>query len=450
MKARILDLYFRLLGKLANRYLQKTKPYIIGINWSVGKTSCRMIVYQTLEKFLPNKVIYTSPKNFNGELGLSLSIFKIESWNPNVVQFIKTLIHALKITLKWKHMYDVIVLEYGIDRPKEMEFLVSIAKPHMWIFTAIDAVHSLQFGNPAAIANEEVKMIKNTLEIAFLNENDTYAMQLNDMIDIDKFIYQTQGHESDADIKFEDEKFVYKENNVWAQYTQYIKNQKFTIETNLLGKAHYGYIGVALTIADILHYQYQGKSLDSDNGTLKLEYSLQPGRMTILPGIHNSLLIDSTYNASPLSMRKILDTSYKIKNQLFPDRKMWLILGDMRELWDLTQEEHRKLAAYVQWVADRVFLVGENMIKHMSDELEKIWFDMDMVHTFVKSTDAADLVQELLEKSGDDHIIVGKWSQNTIFIEEAIKKLLENDEDIKKLTRQSDWWDKTKWKFFEE
>jgi len=73
-----------------------------------------------------------------------------------------------------------------------MEFLVKIAKPHIGVFTAIDAVHSEQFGDPSKIANEEVKMIKNTLEVAFLNENDGYAMQLKDMIKIDKFVYQTE------------------------------------------------------------------------------------------------------------------------------------------------------------------------------------------------------------------------------------------------------------------
>jgi len=83
-------------------------------------------------------------------------------------------------------------LEYGIDRPLEMEFLIKIAKPHIGVFTAVDSVHSEQFGDPGKIADEEVKMIKNTLETSFLNESDTYAMQLKDIIKIDKFVYQTQ------------------------------------------------------------------------------------------------------------------------------------------------------------------------------------------------------------------------------------------------------------------
>ena len=103
----------------------------------------------------------------------------------------------------WKKWYDCIVLEYGIDRPKEMEFLVSINKPHIWVFTAIDAVHSEQFWNPTEIAREEVKMVKNTREIAFLNADDTYAQQLIWTLWIDEFTYQTLWYDSKADIHFD-------------------------------------------------------------------------------------------------------------------------------------------------------------------------------------------------------------------------------------------------------
>lgn len=96
MKKKLLRWYFRLLGKLAHGYIEKHKPQVIGINGSVGKTSCRMIVYQTLQQFIPNKKIYTSPKNFNGELGLSLSIFQIEKWEPTIFCFISTLTKIIK------------------------------------------------------------------------------------------------------------------------------------------------------------------------------------------------------------------------------------------------------------------------------------------------------------------------------------------------------------------
>ena len=90
-----------------------------------------------------------------------------------------------------------------------MDFLLTIARPHIGVFTAIDAVHSEQFGNPVEIAREEVKMLKSTLEIGFLNANDVYAMQLKDQLYIDYLTYQTEGNDIKADIFFKDDTEIY-------------------------------------------------------------------------------------------------------------------------------------------------------------------------------------------------------------------------------------------------
>lgn len=84
-----LQSYFRFLGRQAHYYLKKHQVLTIGINGSVGKTSCRMIVTQTLQQAFPHLRISTSPKNFNGELGLPLSIFEISEWSPSLQNFLK-------------------------------------------------------------------------------------------------------------------------------------------------------------------------------------------------------------------------------------------------------------------------------------------------------------------------------------------------------------------------
>jgi UDP-N-acetylmuramyl pentapeptide synthase len=65
-------------------------------------------------------------------------------------------------------------LEYGIDHPGEMSFLISIAKPHITIHTQIDAVHSLQFGSPEEIAAEEFLLLENTRDVVIVNRDDGY------------------------------------------------------------------------------------------------------------------------------------------------------------------------------------------------------------------------------------------------------------------------------------
>ncbi|AHB40995.1 UDP-N-acetylmuramoyl-tripeptide-D-alanyl-D-alanine ligase [candidate division SR1 bacterium RAAC1_SR1_1] len=451
MKQKILFLYYQLLGGLARRYLKKHNPYIIGINGSVGKTSCRMIITQTLQHFFPTLKISTSSKNFNGELGLSLSIFEIESWSPNPIIFLWVLIKTSWKLLFGKKPYDIIVLEYGIDRPKEMEFLVSIAKPDIGVFTAIDAVHSEQFGDPAAIAHEEVKMIKNTKEIAFLNFNDNYAMQLAKHIDIDTFTYQTEGHKTKSDIYFDNIVFEKTNEIPNSEFNLWIKEKKHTITTNLFGKSNYGYIGVALAIADIVGYKASKKFFKSMENyhkkdfasNLSLNYILQPGRFSVFPGIQNTILFDSTYNASPLSMKSIISTVWSLKQELYKERPLWLVLGDMRELGDFTEREHRLLAAYVSQVADRIFLIGEQMTSVMADELNKIGYEPSKMYRFSNCLETSSILKKMLaNKEFEDNapLLVLKGSQNTIFLEETVKELLKNKDDARFLTRQSKWW----------
>ncbi len=447
MKKKILLWYYKLLWKLAHWYIAKHNPYIIGINGSVGKTSCRMIIYQTLQRFLPNKRIYTSPKNFNGELGMSLSIFQQEKREPNIFYFVAIFFKLLRKRFFWHKPYDILLLEYGIDRPGEMDFLLTIAKPHIGIFTAIDAVHSEQFGNPVEIAKEEVKMLKSTLEIWFLNANDIYAMQLKDQLYIDYLTYQTEGEDIKADIFFKDEKFLLADFKwgIGVQFHTRIKEKKYAVSTNILSKANYGYIWVALAIAWILDYKYARMEARAEdpilrNGSheqLELHYQLQPGRLSIFHGIENSVIIDSTYNASPLSVRKIINTAHNIKMQLFPQRKIILVLGDMRELGDLTEREHRMIAGYVSQVADKVILVGQYMTDYLADELENIGYDKKNVEKFYDANIAGKHIQKMLKEPGDEYLIVCKGSQNTIFLEEAVKHFLLNPEDQQELTRQS-------------
>ncbi len=441
-------LYYKILAFLANKYIKKHKPFIIGINWSVGKTSARMIIYQTLCKFINNKKIYTSSKNFNWELWLSLSIFQVEDSVPSIFWFIKNFLAILIKFFFSKNPYDILILEYWIDRPLEMEFLLEIAKPHIWVFTAIDSVHSLQFGNPAAIAKEEKKMIENTLEFAFLNIDDMYAMSLIKNIEIDYLTYQTEWYDSSWKIFFENEKFSYDDNKLLVNFDLKIKEKEINITTNLIWKAHYGYIWVSLAILDIINYKDGKQSIFDKFEDVFLDYKLQAGRFSVFDGLHWSILFDSSYNASPLSVKKVLNTVHNIKKDLFADRDVWVMFWDMRELWDLTESDHRKVAWYVHSLADKVFLVWESMNKYLKDELEKIWFNMSLIYSFDNAISLWKFVKKELGKDKSKKLIIAKGSQNTIFLEEAVKLLLKDPEDSEKLTRESDWWKAKKDKWF--
>lgn len=227
-----------------------------------------------------------------------------------------------------------------------------------------------------------------------------------------------------------------------------IRQKKINVTTNIVWKANYGYIWVALAILDIINFM-DGKASIFDNfDEIYLEYKLQWWRFSVFNWLNDSLIFDSTYNASPLSVQKVLDTVHNIRKSLFPKSEIWVMLGDMRELWNLTESDHRKIASNVYSVADRLFLVWENMQKYLKDELEKIWYDMEKIVEFKHSRDLWEYVKSELEKQERPVLVIWKWSQNTIFLEEAVKILLADDEDIKYLVRQSNWRQKKKNKFF--
>lgn len=109
----------------------------------------------------------------------------------------------------------------------------------------------------------------------------------------------------------------------------------------------------------------------------------------------------------------------------------------MRELGDLTEQEHRLLAGYVQQSADYLVLLGDSMQKFLKDELTKIGFPLENLHMSTTAPDAGKRICDFLKQQKDKRIILFKGSQNTIFLEEALKKVLKNPEDSEQLTRQS-------------
>lgn len=234
--------YCHILGRFARKYIRSQKPLIIGINGSVGKTSCRMIIRQLLKEHIRGKIVYTSPKNFNGELGLSASIFRIEAID-GPIGYLKALRKALVCTLSRRRLYDIIVLEYGIDHIGEMDFILSIAKPDIGVFTSVDKVHCLQFGDPDTLAREEAKMAKKTKRTVFLNASDPYALQLTKQINVDCITYHTHANppvvcnisHTAPTLELEDGKAI-------SRFTITSGNNPISIQTNLLTQESLGYI----------------------------------------------------------------------------------------------------------------------------------------------------------------------------------------------------------------
>lgn len=138
-----------------------------------------------------------------------------------------------------------------------------------------------------------------------------------------------------------------------------------------------------------------------------------------------------------MSVRSLIDLVVSLKKNCYPEHELILVVGEMRELGDFQEQEHRLIAGPLSQAADRLVLIGASMIDYTADELRKINYPQDRVTCFVYSTDAGEHLREHLAASKKPALILFKGSQNTIFTEEALKRVLLDPNDVKLLPRQS-------------
>lgn len=413
MKKLILKILYFILKTLAKVYLYRTKPFVVWVTWSVWKTSCRMIVSKILSDNLKEKKVYTSPKNFNSEIGLVLSIFSIEKFSPGIKNIVLLVFSLFFKSFFAKKKYDILILEYGIDKPGDMDFLLSIIKPDISIFTKFDSIHAENFPDLKKwILKEKIKLSKNSNSKSYINCSDSDLQNEYDKLKWNKGCFYDI---SDFEYKMDSEKL----------YSEF-KSDDIKVKTNMLWSETFSYITLSFEILKDLWVFVDSKEVF-------LELKNQDWRFNILKWINDSLIIDSSYNAWPESMKKMIENTFNISDKL-SNHKTLFIVWDMRELWNYSEQKHKEIARILK--DQEVLTVWEKFKKYCD------------VENFKNSKLLWKYLKDYLEKSDDKYIILFKWSQNTIFLEEAIKQVLKDKNDILKLVRQDEIFMNKKEVFF--
>lgn len=427
-------LFAHILAWCARLYLFRTKPYIIWVTWSVGKTTCRLIISQLLGQQLPALRIDTSEKNFNSEIWLCFAILGIGSYRPTFFVTVRTVMRAFFTAIFRPVRADVFVLEYGIDHPGDMEELLRIAVPDIAVFTSVDLVHAAYFPTPEAIFTEKVKLLDATHDVVF------YAATLQQYFEHhplggDVLSFALHEDENDTDIGFNAYQYRRINEELWSEFIVCEWEDRMTkVRTNLVGHEHAWYLSLAYEIAQIVAVRKNLYFPVEPN--IEVSVDIQPGRMSRFAWRWGSILLDSSYNASPSSMRMMIELLTDIRQQLFSERQLVFCLGEMRELWDESKSAHEGLAKQVIH-ADKLFVIWQDMRDYFLPELFSAWYAADRVELFSDPSALGDALDAYLATQESLALVLFKWSQNTIFLEEAVKKLLRFPEESKKLCRQS-------------
>ena len=442
MKQVLLTFLIRTLRRCAQKYLEKTKPYLIGVTGSVGKTSCRLIVAETLKKLLPQEVIYTSPKNYNSDVGLSLSILGIESYRPTIDGAITVLVEGLKKALfpGWPNP-SLLVLEYGIDKPGDMDELLTIAVPDIAIFTSIDLVHAANFPDgKQGIYNEKIKLFKAAKDTLFVGsevKNGEFAVDLETVAQ-GKTTIEFGEKQWEGQISFSDYKISVSWSKITSSFLYIIKDEKLLITGNNVGKYNISYLCVGITIADIIAHRKAYPNLWTLQ-TLQLNITLQPGRFSLFGTTRDDIIVDSTYNAAPGSMRKIIQETLSLQQGFFPNYKVICVLGEMRELGETSKVEHVELAKRLMDKVDTIIGVSGDTVA-MTDYLIGLEQQNKHIYWVERALESVDVVQNILAQDPTQkYFIIYKSSQWEIWLEEAIKPFID-PLYRPELPRQDSYW----------
>lgn len=382
---------------------------VIGVTGSTGKTTTK----ETLAHVLGGQhAVFKNPGNWNGRYGLPLALGQLA---PE---------HALA------------VLEMASDSQGEIADLAAMAPPSVAVVTTVQPAHLEVFGDLDTIAREKSDLVRALPAdgVAFLNADDprVRAMAQATQARVVLFGLAPDAHLRATDISLTPAgtRFTltlslppHSSSAVHSQFA--IHHSPFTIiRTPLLGR--HAIYPVLAAVGVALHYGVPLEEIVARLATMERV----PGRLTLLPGVAGSLILDDSYNASPAAMLAALDVLEEL-----PARRRVALLGGMAELGSYEAAGHEQVGARAAEVVDQLVTKGERA-RLIARGAEQAGLDAARVTVAYTLEDALRAVHETL---GPGDVILVKGGQSAR-MEQATARLLADPASAHNLVRQEAAW----------
>ena len=410
--------------------LLRCKPLVIGITGSIGKTSTKEALSLVLSQKFRVRATY---KNYNNEIGVPLTILGVNSPGKNIFGWFFVFFKAFKLIIFGDKKYpEILILEMGIDRPGDLSYLCSLAKPKIGIVTSVSYSHIEFFGSLNEIKKEKEVLIK-TLDpkgSAILNYDNKLSREMK-LSSRAKVI--TYGTEEGADLKAQDVNYNFDKGDYELTGINFKFNFRGSIVPVFMKNAiSPGAVYAALAAAAC--GLELGLNLVDIAYSLR-DFSLPRGRMNVLPGINSSFIIDDSYNSSPEACLSALDIlgSIKIEKQA----KKYAVLGDMLEIGSFSEEGHRLVGEKVAEIkADYLITIG-NQALGISHSAHGNGLEDTKLFNF---NDTKEATKFIVDRVSHGDIILVKGSQG-MRLEKIVKEIIaEKERASELLVRQGKEW----------
>ncbi len=414
----------------AKLILKKYKPKIVAVAGSVGKTSTKDAVYTALSSTFHTR---KSEKSFNSDFGVPLTILGVGNGWYDPMVWIKNILIGLNL-LVFKEKYpEWLVLEIGADRPGDIASLMAWIQPHISVLTRFPEVpvHVEFFSSPEELYKEDF-LIADALPadgVLVINDDDerqrTYELK-------SPASTITYGFSQDAEVRGSGVQFRYTDKQVRGVAFR-IRESDHKAEVIELD----GSLGVQHAYPVLAAFAV-GKTLAIPFDTLQqafATYDPPRGRMRLIKGIKHSIIIDDTYNSSPIAVAHALTALHDVVAK----GKKIAILGDMLELGEYSTEAHKEVGRQVAGVVDELYTVGIRA-RMIATSAHESGLATEHIHAFDDATTCANALEPFLAE-GDVVLIKGSQS---IRLEKAVEELMQEPEKKTELLVRQDsaWLDK--------
>ncbi len=415
-----------LLERRVKKYLKKHKPLLVIIAGSVGKTSTKHAIATVLSE---RYRVRAHEGNYNTLFSVPTALLGVAyPEDPHSISEWRSVLKAMDLRIRQDKDVDVIVQELGTDSPGDIKEFSRYLTADIAVVTAVSEEHMEFFGTLDAVAQEELA-VASFARHTIVNRDDIaegYA-KFADTHSID-----TYGLDEKAEYQLVVEPASPLDGRIGKLKTPEWGEIPLTVQ--LIGDHSLKSAVAAACVGAKLGLTSQQVAI----GVSKIKPV--PGRMQVLRGLSNSMIIDDTYNASPLAVAAALKTLYEIET---PQRIA--ILGSMNELGTTSPQAHEKIGLLCDPTKlDWVVTIGQEAQKYLAPAAVK---NGCQVKTFLSPYEAGGFVNSVLKPEA---VVLAKGSQNGVFAEEAVKVFLHQAEEESQLVRQSPFWLKKKSEQFDQ
>jgi UDP-N-acetylmuramoyl-tripeptide--D-alanyl-D-alanine ligase len=303
-------------GDLAAAYRRQFSVPVIGVTGSFGKTTTKDLIAAALRRLGP---VVATAENYNNEVGVPQTLFRLGNDTRAAV------------------------IEMGMRGPGQIRSLARVVVPTGAVITGIGKTHSEFFpGGEEGVADAKAELLDEMQAGApvALPADSRWAMLLQRRA---RGPVTTFGFAAGADVRAAD----YRLDDGRASFRLVTRDTSVSLRLTAPGRHLAQDAAAAMAVAlwlGIPAAEAADAMAEAPLGRHRLNVHRLPGGRTV---------IDDCYNAGPESVRAALEVLRD-----WPAQRRVLVLGDMRELGDAAEEEHRALASETA-AFDRIITVGD-------------------------------------------------------------------------------------------